>query len=477
MRLATFRMDYIKQLGGGTRTPELCAASSVYWSSILKICAKFLCFTVVLYALFYFTTFDAELVHDGHFKRPPGTEHVDCKLAMDRSSDYADIMSGLRNAFLDPPDFQDLPVDCASIHARNTFTSKPTSKAEKNFPLAIVRNVFKDYYYQELMLAAIYQPQNFYCYSIDIKADPVFKKRMNSLAKCFKNVVISNISRDMDSLGHGTDMGHLDCMEWLVQGKKDWKYVQVLQNHDFPHKTNGEAVQILQILNGANDISVTKLFTHRINVSDDWTFDGLNLIKNTSHLAKKFANTNMTLSFVKGHNHMTLTKAAVQFIFENFNLSTLVQKIDRPEVFGVDEIILPTLLSMPELEVPGHFTQKCAANQTMNQFVTRFANWRIKELCRSRQFRHHVCIFGIEDLAHILKPAPHLVVNKLMPDFDFNAVVCQLEALYNRTFLGQEIKPPLNMRHYQALPHVIFQNLKDSNGKVSQSDMDKYRCY
>jgi hypothetical protein len=35
------------------------------------------------------------------------------------------------------------PVDCESIRARNHFTSTPASEAERDFPLAFARTVFR----------------------------------------------------------------------------------------------------------------------------------------------------------------------------------------------------------------------------------------------------------------------------------------------------------------------------------------------
>ncbi|EYC05285.1 hypothetical protein Y032_0083g1681 [Ancylostoma ceylanicum] len=79
------------------------------------------------------------------------------------------------------------------------------------------------------------------------------------------------------------------------------------------------------------------------------------------------------------------------------------------------------------------------------------------ELCFSKKFRHCVCIFGIEDfpwLSNQLK----LLANKMMPSFDYAAVDCMHELLFNRTHLGQ-INHELQLALYESQPYVSVQAL------------------
>lgn len=79
------------------------------------------------------------------------------------------------------------------------------------------------------MLAATYQPQNWYCYAVDKKADHLFRARIIRLAKCFPNVVVTHSYRKMDSAGHFMDQAHVDCMKLLAKSEMHWEYIHLLQ--------------------------------------------------------------------------------------------------------------------------------------------------------------------------------------------------------------------------------------------------------
>ena len=57
--------------------------------------------------------------------------------------------------------------------------------------------------------------------------------------------------------------------------------------------------------------------------------------------------------------------------------------------------------------------------------------------CLTKYFRHNSCVFGVEDLINLVK-LPHIYINKLLPEFDYSAVACMFEKIYNRTFLEAE---------------------------------------
>ena len=64
-------------------------------------------------------------------------------------------------------------------------------------------------------------------------------------------------------------------------------------------------------------------------------------------------------------------------------------------------------------------------------------------------------MFGIEDLDRLTK-FPEIFVNKIMPDFDFGAVTCWYEKMFNRTYLEEPTMEKLNKNYYLSLPHVRF---------------------
>uniref|UniRef100_A0A914EAE4 Uncharacterized protein n=1 Tax=Acrobeloides nanus TaxID=290746 RepID=A0A914EAE4_9BILA len=61
----------------------------------------------------------------------------------------------------------------------------------------------------------------------------------------------------------------------------------------------------------------------------------------------------------------------------------------------------------------------------------------------------------------------------MMPSFDFVAIACWHERLYNRSYLNAPAKYNLNPNYFLNLPHVRFHHEKLKNGKV---DLEKFEC-
>ena len=72
-------------------------------------------------------------------------------------------------------------------------------------------------------LAAEYAPQNFYCFTLDVKSDSVFKNRMRNLANCFPNVFISEREYNTTSWGTHINYALMDCFGILIDFQ--WEYV------------------------------------------------------------------------------------------------------------------------------------------------------------------------------------------------------------------------------------------------------------
>lgn len=85
------------------------------------------------------------------------------------------------------------------------------------------------------MLSVEYQPQNYYCYSIDAKASRIFKSQIRNLGKCFTNIFIPNKEYFVYSNGKNVTRSHLSCiylLNLLTENNKtriDWKYIILLQ--------------------------------------------------------------------------------------------------------------------------------------------------------------------------------------------------------------------------------------------------------
>jgi hypothetical protein len=60
---------------------------------------------------------------------------------------------------------------------------------------------WQDFRFVEAELATNYQPQNWYCFSVDSKATDRFRQQMEALATCFPNVLIPEPHFSVDSAG------------------------------------------------------------------------------------------------------------------------------------------------------------------------------------------------------------------------------------------------------------------------------------
>lgn len=65
-----------------------------------------------------------------------------------------------------------------------------------------------------------------------------------------------------------------------------------------------------------------------------------------------------------------------------------------------------------------------------------------------------------------------LFVNKLMPDFDYGAVVCWAENIYNRTHFPSLYSNyhKLDDKYYSMLPHVRYNRRKHKHDLKNKND-------
>uniref|UniRef100_A0A7E4VXK2 Uncharacterized protein n=1 Tax=Panagrellus redivivus TaxID=6233 RepID=A0A7E4VXK2_PANRE len=357
-------------------------------------------------------------------------------------------------------------VSCDSIRKRHYFPKEPLSHQEAKFPLAFARNVYKDYQFIEAELAAIYAPQNLYCYSIDSDANKKFKSRMHALSNCFDNVFIAPKEFSLNSDGHDMDLAHLACLE-ILRKDKSWKYVALLQNHDAVIKTNGELVQIYTWFNGSNDVGTEQLQYHLINTSIDWSFKALNLFKDSSK------NTNQNITFTKGYNHCSLSRAAVDYIFDELNLATLVNNLNT-KTYGIDEILIPTLNADDSVGLPGGFTRKCLDSGTSYHILTRNEIWNsAKGGCPSWRYRHSVCLIGVAFLSKI-ETWPAMFANKVYPKFDYGGYECMRERLFNRTYSANRLLPTEFLKEESYTMHLPVRYNRER--QKSSFSVDTFNC-
>uniref|UniRef100_A0A915PI20 Core-2/I-Branching enzyme n=1 Tax=Setaria digitata TaxID=48799 RepID=A0A915PI20_9BILA len=293
----------------------------------------------------------------------------------------------------------------------------------------------------------MYAPQNFFCYALDAKSTSLFHAQMKNLSQCFPNVLLTQQEYEVDSAGHNTSRSFLECLR-LIRKLPGWKYAILLQNNDIPLKSNLEMVQILNALNGSNDINVGRPNSDRVPSGAPWTFRQLALFNDDNQ------NDDRKLRIAKGSTSISLSYSFVEFVVDKLNLTVLLDKFDRLS-YGVDEMLFPSLYSEDSLDAPGGFTRQCI--DVYNNMITRYVVWKkSSKRCRSGYYRHSICIFGIADLPTMLTSGA-LFANKMLPEFDYTAIGCWSHALHNRTYSASKITPARLSYYANRLP-VRFYN-------------------
>ncbi|KAK0423982.1 hypothetical protein QR680_008444 [Steinernema hermaphroditum] len=361
-------------------------------------------------------------------------------------------------------------LQCHKFFARNIQNALTSERKRKKALLPLQstlrrREVFRCGIHQnrshKLMLAMEYAPQNVYCYSIDGKASAAFKGAMRKLSNCFENVFIAKEEFDVDNSGHNMSSAFIECLKTIRD--KQWKYVVLLQNHDVTLRTNRERVEILKLLNGTNDVGVGRPWMERINKKLDWSFAQIRLFRDDSK------NTNRKIRFAKGVVQSSISREAAVYMLDKLNLQIFIKQLELGS-YGLDEMFMATLQADDYIGLPGGFYYGCIEKYIDVPQFTRKSIWFNKTLCYSRYLRHGICIHGVEDL-HRLSRWPYLYVNKMMPEFDFGAIFCWAELLFNRTYMHPEDNH-LNPEFYLSLPSVRHHSLGDFNCNHTHAFID-----
>ncbi|KAE9552242.1 hypothetical protein FO519_004551 [Halicephalobus sp. NKZ332] len=224
-------------------------------------------------------------------------------------------------------------------------------------------------------------------------------------------------------------------------------------------------------MNGANDVEITGPIWSRIDKNQSWTFEDLNLFQQKERNLVGFNGKEPKLDFAKGYVECSLSRAMAEFMVFDLNLTTALTLINK-KGFGIDEILIPTLVATDALNAPGGFTHYCIEKHAKIRQLTRLSIWYSLKNCHSGKMRHAICIFGVSDLKH-LRDYPHLFGNKLMTEVDFLASVCWREFLFNKTYVNPIVNPAdeLNQTVYTNAPAVRYnQQRYDPNFNISNFD-------
>ncbi|CAB3411061.1 unnamed protein product [Caenorhabditis bovis] len=387
------------------------------------------------------------------YRKRPETVHIDCARLYANDKEYMKQFNGTNRPKM--IESKNLDMSCEAITER---VIPPVGLEPLKFGVAFARVVYTDYEMLENFVRFSYHPQNVFCFAIDQKSSPEFHSKMRSLASCLPNILLLPDEKSVDSKGHNVNLAHYNCMKALIN-KPGWGYVMLLQNHDIVIKSIYQLVEIYSILGGANDVEITPE-NGRIDKKLKWDPKSLKMFRNESEA--KPGQLETTLKFAKGAAQASFSRDAVDWMVRKMDMSTFINNLNTGP-FGVDEQFGETLQASDFLEMPGHFTDECLKQGKLTDFVTRMSHWRGRASdCASNNLRHAICVLGVEDLPTVAR-YPNLMFNKMMPSFDYAAIDCVGELLYNRTVLKQN-DIPLDKNYYENMVNVVYHMNKNTPG-------------
>ena len=194
-----------------------------------------------------------------YFQQDRTVKDVNCKLIINGNENETKFASNYsatrpRKEILDHNDYINLTANCTTFKDKRGYIMSSLTKLEADFPIAYSLLMFKDVQHAELLLRAIYRPQNIICIHVDKKSDDGIFRVMKKISDCFENVFMAPKRIDVQWGNYTVLEPEIVCMEELLKRNKKWKYFINLTGQEFPLRTNYELVRILMTYNGANDI-------------------------------------------------------------------------------------------------------------------------------------------------------------------------------------------------------------------------------
>ncbi|CAI5453516.1 unnamed protein product [Caenorhabditis angaria] len=360
----------------------------------------------------------------------------------------------------------EVPMDCGSITQR-VFNNQKFYGSLRS-PIAFIRNVYTTYELQEMLLSSIYHPSNTYCYSVDINSKTGIFEKLQKLSRCLPNVILNPVKYKFDSWGHFQDRAHIKCLELVLE--REWGHAIILQNDDLILKPNEHLSELSEVLNSTSMIYMMKPTTSQNYLSEaDWTPAGLQLFKDESKVPGNILHKPMKIW--KGYNQMILSKIFIKSIFEHLNLEGIIERFDRKEFYGIDEMLFQTLYRN-NLGLDGQFISNCEEDIFDFGRLTKWSQNGTSDSynlsCRSKLERHSICIFGVEYLADFLE-TEFVIANKILENFDLAPLICMDEVLRGKKKIGKNWISKVELRKY---PQFREMEMKHSG----TYDREHFRC-
>ena len=143
---------------------------------------------------------------------------------------------------------------CRLLRQNYGFGRWPVTAQEEQFPLAFSFKLHKDPVMFQRLLSVLWRPHNLYCLHVDNKAPPDVFEHISKVASCFPNVKLADTRLNVVYASISSLNADIECAKLALKSSIQWRYHINLCGQDFPLRTNLEMVQILEVLNGTNDV-------------------------------------------------------------------------------------------------------------------------------------------------------------------------------------------------------------------------------
>lgn len=158
---------------------------------------------------------------------------------------YKEIQLPIPNSY-----FNESTKNCARFRLVRNYPEVPHSNYEAQYPVAYLVGVKEHAEQVERLLRAIYAPQNLYClYSLNQTSSSAFPDSelavaLSLISGCFSNVIVKTTgASDNKSYRRSNRHGapYQACLD-TVLAHRDWKYLLMTAEGDFPLAINREIV-------------------------------------------------------------------------------------------------------------------------------------------------------------------------------------------------------------------------------------------
>ncbi|XP_060705865.1 beta-1,3-galactosyl-O-glycosyl-glycoprotein beta-1,6-N-acetylglucosaminyltransferase 7-like [Hemiscyllium ocellatum] len=292
------------------------------------------------------------------------------------------------------------PLNCSRLLAAHSYITEPLSQEEADFPLAYILTVHKDLDTLLWLFRAIYAPQNIYCIHVDQKSSAEFRRRLQELASCFRNVFLASRSETVVYGGFSRLQADINCMQELAGSPLRWQYVINLCGQDYPLKTNRELVRFLKSQRRSRNITPgvpqpEHMKPRTVHVHREHLAPGQSYVIQTS--AKKAGGVPHGLKLYFGSAYYVLTRGFVDFVLQDVRARDLLQW--SRDTYSPDEhywVTLNRIADAPGADPDAGWEGNVKLVKWLDQ--TKVSH----DGCKGHYVRN-ICVYGLGDLEWLVQ--------------------------------------------------------------------------